>query len=73
MLVCPYVCLFSIEIQTAGWIWTKFGTEVVLEGGRFLGGGGGQHDTPTPGYEVHKGGMVCSVASAVCFDKNSIK
>ena len=31
------VCLFSIEIQTAGRIGTKFGTEVVLEGGgRFL-------------------------------------
>ena len=31
------VCVFSIEIQTAGRIGTKFGTEVVLEGGgRFL-------------------------------------
>ena len=35
--VCVSVCLFSIEIQTAGRIGTKFGTEVVLEGGgRFL-------------------------------------
>ena len=33
------VCLyFSIEIQTAGRILMKFGAEVVLEGGRFLGG-----------------------------------
>ena len=28
-----YVCLFSIEIQIAGWIRMKFGTDVVLEGG----------------------------------------
>ena len=35
--VCLSVCVFSIEIQTAGRIGTKFGTEVVLEGGgRFL-------------------------------------
>ena len=35
--VCVCVCVFSIEIQTAGRIGTKFGTEVVLEGGgRFL-------------------------------------
>ena len=34
---CGCVCLFSIEIQMAGQIGTKFGTEVVLEGGRFLG------------------------------------
>ena len=37
--VCVSVCVFSIEIHMAGWIETKFGTEVVLEGGRFLGGG----------------------------------
>ena len=37
MSVCVWVCLFSIEIQTAGQIRMKFGTEVVLEGGRFLG------------------------------------
>ena len=66
------VCLFSIEIQTAGWIWTKFGTEVVLEGGRFLGGGVNMLP-PTPGYEVHKGGTVCSVASAIRFGKNLMK
>ena len=31
-------CLFSLEIQTAGWISTKFGTKVVLEGeGSWLG------------------------------------
>ena len=36
-------CLFSIQIQTAGQIGMKFGTEVVLEGGKgffFFGGGG---------------------------------
>ena len=37
MSVCVSVCLFSIEIQTAGRIGTKFGTEVVLEGGKVLG------------------------------------
>ena len=36
MCVCLCICLFSIEIQTAGWIGMKFGTEVVLERGRFL-------------------------------------
>ena len=37
LCVCLSVCVFSIEIQTAGRIGTKFGTEVVLEGGgRFL-------------------------------------
>ena len=35
---CWCVCLFSIEIQTAGRIQTKFGTKVVLEGGKVLGG-----------------------------------
>ena len=32
------VCLFFIEIHTAGRIQMKFGTEVVLEGGKVLGG-----------------------------------
>ena len=32
------VCMFSMEIQTPGWILMKFGTEVVLEGGKVLGG-----------------------------------
>ena len=36
--MCLSVCLFSIEIQIAGQIWMKFGTEVVLEGGKVLGG-----------------------------------
>ena len=31
--------MFSIEKQTAGQIWLKFGTELVLEGGKVLGGG----------------------------------
>ena len=55
---CGCVCLFSIEIQMAGWIGTKFGTEVVLEGGRFLGEF--RPGTPLPpGYRVHKGGTGC--------------
>ena len=29
--------MFSIEIQTAGWIWRRFGTEVFLEGGKVMG------------------------------------
>ena len=33
-----YVCLFSIQNQTAGKIAMKFGTEVVLKGGKVLGG-----------------------------------
>ena len=35
---CGCVCLFSIEIQTAGQIGMKFGMEVVLKGGKVLGG-----------------------------------
>ena len=50
------VCLFSIEIQTAGRIRMKFGTEVVFEGERLLGGGSTQLTPPSPGYRVHKGG-----------------
>ena len=46
-------CLFSIEIQMAGPIGLKFGTEVVLEGGRFLGGF--NPVPPPPGYRVRKG------------------
>ena len=38
MSVCLFVCVFSIEIQTDGQIWTKFGTELVLEGGKGSGG-----------------------------------
>ena len=36
--MCLFVRLFSIEIQMAGQIGTKFGSEVVLGG---WGGGGG--------------------------------
>ena len=42
--------MFSIEIQTAGQIETKFGTEVVLEGGKVLEGFLTQY--PPPGYRV---------------------
>ena len=66
------VCLFSIEIQTAGRIGMKFGTEVVLEGGRFLGGF--RPSTPTPlGTGCIKGVWGASVASTMCFVKNFIK
>ena len=34
MCVCLSVCLFSTEIQTDGHIRMKFGTKVVLEGGK---------------------------------------
>ena len=52
------VCLFSIEIQMAGRIGMKFGTEVVLEGGRFLGFF--FYPVPhAPGFGVHKGGSGC--------------
>ena len=34
-----FVCVFSIEIETAGRIWMKFGRELVLKGGgKVLGG-----------------------------------
>ena len=58
MSVCVCVCLFSIEIQTAGRIGTKFGTEMVLEGGKVLGGVLTRYPHP-PGYGVHKGGTGC--------------
>ena len=35
------VCMFSMEIQTAGRIWMEFGTEVVLKGRKVLRGDGG--------------------------------
>ena len=59
---CVCVCLFSIEIQTAGRIGTKFGMEVVLEGGKVLGGVSAWYPhPPTPGYGygVRKGGTGC--------------
>ena len=65
------MCLFSIEIQTAGRIGTKFGTEVVLEGGRFLG-----FFDPVPhppGTGCVKGVRGASGASTVRFGKNFIK
>ena len=36
--LCVCLCVFSIEIQTAKRIGMKFGMEVVLEGGKVLGG-----------------------------------
>ena len=66
------VCLFSIEIQTAGRIGTKFGTEVVLEGGKVLGGVSTRYLHP-PGTGCVKGVRGASGASTVRFGKNFIK
>ena len=71
--MCLSVCVFSIEIQTAGWIGMKFGTEVVLDGGKVLGGGG-QPSTPHPqGMGCVKGVWGASGASTMSFGKNFIK
>ena len=48
------VCAFSKEIKTAGQIWMKFGTEVVLKGEGSWGVS--TWYPPHPGYGVHKGG-----------------
>ena len=66
------VCLFSIEIQTAGRIGTKFGTEVVLQGGKVLGGVSTRYPHP-PGTGCVKGVWGASGASTVRFGKNFIK
>ena len=48
--------MFSIEIQTAGQIGMKFGTEVVLKGRKVLGGGGLTQYPLPPGYGLcHRG------------------
>ena len=63
------VCLFSIEIQTAGQIAMKFGTDVFLEGRKVLGG-----VIPIPlGTGYVKGVRGASGASTVNFGKNFIK
>ena len=72
MSVCLSVCLFSIEIQTAGRIGTKFGTEVVLEGGKVLRGVSTRYPHP-PGMGCIKGVWGASGASTVRFDENFIK
>ena len=64
--------MFSIEIQTAGRIGTKFGTEVVLQGGKVLGGVSTQYPTPQ-GTECIKGVRGASGASTVRFGENFIK
>ena len=70
--MCVSVCLFSIEIQTAGRIGTKFGTEVVLKGGKVLRGF--RPGTPTPlGTGCVKGVWGASGASTVHFGENFIK
>ena len=66
------VCVFSIEIQTAGRIGTKFGTEVALEGGKVLGGVSARYPHP-PGTGGVQGVRGASGASTVRFGKNFIK
>ena len=67
-----FVCSFSIEIQTAGRIGKKFGTEVVLDGGKVLGGF--QPGTPIPpGTGCVKGVWGASGASGVHFGENFIE
>ena len=70
MTVCVLVCLFSIEIQTAGQIRMKFGTEVVLEGGKVLMGVSTRY--PPPGYRVRKGGTGCHcLAIPLCLNHHT--
>ena len=68
MSVCVSVCLFSLEIQMAGRIRTKFGTEVVLEGGKVST----RYPHP-PGTGCIKGERGASGASTVFFGENFIK
>ena len=73
MSVCLCVCVFPIEIQMGGRIRMKFGTEVVLEGGRFLGF---FYPVPHPhplGTGCVKGVRGASGASTVRFGENFIK
>ena len=63
-----FVCVFSIEIQTAGQIGTKFGMEVVLEGGKVST----RYPHP-PGTGCIKGERGASGASTVFFGENFIK
>ena len=70
MCVCVSVCLFSLEIQMACQIRMKFGTEVVLEGRKVLGGGSTRYPHPSR-YGVRKGGA--SGASTMHFGENFIK
>ena len=64
------VCLFSIEIQTPGWVGMKFGKEAVLEGRKILG----FFLTWSPqGTGCIKGVWGAPGALAICFGKNFIK
>ena len=70
MWVCGCVCLFSKEIQTAGWIRMKFGKEVVLKG---EGSWWIFDPIPPPlGTGCVKGVLGASGASTVHFGKNFI-
>ena len=63
------LCMFSIEIQKAGWIEMKFVKEVVLAGGKVLGGFYPVPPIHSLRYRVHKSGTGASGASTVCFGK----
>ena len=67
------LCMFSIEIQKAGWIEMKFVKEVVLVGGKVLGGFYPVPPIHSLRYRVHKSGTGASGASGVHFVKNSLK
>ena len=70
MWVCGCVCLFSKEIQTAGWIRMKFGKEVVLKG---EGSWWIFDPIPPSGTGCVKGVLGASGASTKYFGKNFIK
>ena len=73
MSVCLFVCVFSIEIQTAGRIGMKFGTEVVLEGREGSWGGVLTRYPHPPDTGCVKGVRGASGASTVRFGENFIK
>ena len=68
------VYVFSIQIQTAGQIWMKFGTEVVLKGtkGFFWVGGLTLYPHP-PGTGCVKAIWGAPGASAMHFGENCLK
>ena len=70
--MCVLGCVYSIEIQTAGQIRMKFGTEVFLKSGKVLGWVLTWY-LPPPSYRVRKGGQGASGVSTVHFGENFIE